>query len=120
MFRMSKGKGGTKPILDRHAEHARAELQRYVDSLGGGQSEAEKTLGVKQATISRYLSGHNQVGIACLVALRRELRTPIDDLLALEPLDFRSDEETRPIRSRTTVGPGSKRPTPLHIVHKRT
>lgn len=93
VFYMAKGKGGTKPIEEAHAARAREALARYVDSVDGGQKKAAPRLGVSQGTLSRYISGQLQMGLAILVALRRVSKTPIDDILELEPLDFESDDQ---------------------------
>ena len=64
------------------ADHARAELQKFVDDHGSQEAAAE-ALHLNQGTVSRALKQENQPSLKVIMGLSRKTRRTVDEILGL-------------------------------------
>lgn len=87
-YRISRGftvryvKDRNRRYDDAAADHARAELSKFVRDAGS-QDEAAKKLHIDQGTISRALKLENQPSLKVIMALAARTRRTVDDILGL-------------------------------------
>lgn len=78
---MPSVKRGQGRYGDKYADHARRELQRFVEERT--QTEAARILKVNQGTISRNLDPAKQPSLFLLIRLSEATGRTIDDLLGV-------------------------------------